>query len=96
LQRRDMVTTKEEYQKEMEARLGEIEGQIEELMAQATRSDYDEYLTDLRTQQESAKAKLAELEEARGEAWQDLKSQLDKAVSDIQNALFVVTSGSSE
>ena len=91
-----MVTTKEEYQKEMEARLGEIEGQIEELMAQATRSDYDEYLTDLRTQQESAKAKLAELEEARGEAWQDLKSQLDKAVSDIQNALFVVTSGSSE
>jgi chromosome segregation ATPase len=91
-----MVTTKKEYQKEMEARLGEIEGQIEELMAQATRSDYDEYLTDLRTQQESAKAKLAELEEARGEAWQDLKSQLDKAVSDIQNALFVVTSGSSE
>ena len=85
-----------EYQKEIETRLGEIEDQIEELMAQATRSDYDEYLTEIRTQQESAKAKLAELEGARGEAWQDLRSQLDKAVSDIQSALFVVTSGSGE
>jgi chromosome segregation ATPase len=89
-----MVTTKKKYQKETEARLGKIEDQIEELMAQATRSDYDEYLTDMRTQQETAKAKLAELEEARGEAWQVLKSQLDKAVGDIRNALFVVTSGS--
>jgi uncharacterized phage infection (PIP) family protein YhgE len=89
-----MVTTKKEYQKELQAQLGEIEDQIEGLMAQATRSDYDEYLTEIRTQQETAKAKLAELQEVRGEAWQGLKSQLDKAVSDIQSALFVVTSGS--
>jgi hypothetical protein len=85
------VTTKEGYEK-IEAQLDEMEAQIEELMAQATQSDYDDSLTDIRTKQERAKAKLAELDEASGEAWRDLKAELDKAVSDVQNALFVVTS----
>jgi DNA repair exonuclease SbcCD ATPase subunit len=88
------VVTKKEYQEEMEARLGELEAQIEELMAQATRSDYDDYLTDIRAKQEIAKAKLAELKKASGESWQELEAQLDKAVSEVQNALFVATADS--
>lgn len=86
--------TQEEYQEKTRARLGEMEAEIEELMAQATQSDYDEYLTDIRTKQEAAKARLAALEESSSEAWQELRTQLDKAVSDVQNALFVVTSDS--
>jgi hypothetical protein len=91
-----MAATKKEYIKETRAQLDAFEVQIEGLMAQATHSDYDEYLTDIRVQQESAKATLADVEEVRGEAWQDLKSQLDKAIIDIQNALFVITSDSDE
>ena len=88
------MVTKEEYRERTRARLEEMEAQIEELMAQATRSDYDEYLTDIRAKQESAQARLAALEEASGEGWQELRTQLDKAVSDVQNALFVITSDS--
>jgi DNA repair exonuclease SbcCD ATPase subunit len=92
--RRAKVVTEKEYLEEMEKRLDEMEAQIEELMAQATKSDYDDYLTDIRTKQESAKAKLAELEKASGESWQELRAQLDKAVSDVQNALSVATADS--
>jgi hypothetical protein len=91
-----MAATKKEYMEETRAQLDAFEVQIEGLMAQATHSDYDEHLTDIRIQQESAKATLADMEEVRGEAWQDLKSQLEKAITDIQNALFVITSDSEE
>jgi hypothetical protein len=89
-----VVTTKEEYKKEIEAQLDEMEAQIEELMAQATQSDYDDYLTDIRAKQELAKAKLAELKRTSDEGWRELRAELDKAVSDVQNALFVVMSDS--
>lgn len=88
------MTTKEEYHKEMTAKLGETEVQIEMLMAQAIEADYEEYLTDIRVKQESAKAKLAELEETSGEEWQDLRANLDKTVLDVKNILSVVTADS--
>jgi hypothetical protein len=91
-----VVSTEEAYKRDIRSRLGELEVQIESLMAQATHSDYDEYLTDIRTKQEHAKAKLAELEEADGGGWQDIRSELDKAVSDVQNALLVATADSGE
>lgn len=91
LQGWDEVDKKREYDETIKAQLSEMEAQIEDLMAQATHSDYDEYLTDIRIKQESAKAKLAQLEEAQGEAWQNARAQLDKAVSEVQNALFVAT-----
>jgi hypothetical protein len=92
MKRREAVTTKEEYHEQMVKRLGEMEVQIEELMAEATRSDYNEFLTDIRVKQETAKAKLAELQESSGEAWQDLRTEVDKAVNGVETALFVVRS----
>jgi hypothetical protein len=83
------VDTKTEVQEQVRARLDEAEAEIEALMAQATQSDYDEMLTDLRVKQELAKARLAELEGVDGETWHDLKSELDRAVSEVQNALQV-------
>jgi hypothetical protein len=88
------VATKQEYQEKMKTRIAEIEAQIESSMAQATHSDYDEYLTDIRTKQEQAKAKLAELEEADGGEWQEIRAKLDKAVSEVQNAILVATADS--
>ena len=85
------MATKQEYQEKMKTRLGEMEAQIEALMAQATHSDYDEYLTDIRTKQEQAKARLAELEQADGGEWQEIRNELDKAVSEVQNAILVAT-----
>ena len=41
--------TRKQYLEATEARLGETAAQLEELMAQATHSDYAEYLTDIRT-----------------------------------------------
>ena len=86
------MAAKQEFQNKMQARLDDLEAQIEELMAQATRSDYDEYLTNIRSKQENAKAKLAELEAAGDEAWVDHKSSVNRAVRDVENALFVMTS----
>jgi hypothetical protein len=83
------VNTKKEVQEEMRAKLGKTEAQIEVLMAQATQSDYDEFLTDLRINQERAKAQLARLEEADDEAWQELKAELDRTVGAVQSALQV-------
>jgi hypothetical protein len=83
------VNTKKEVQEEMRAKLGKTEAQIEVLMAQATQSDYDEFLADLRINQERAKAQLARLEEADGEAWQELKAELDRTVGAVQSALQV-------
>jgi hypothetical protein len=88
------VGKKEEYQKSVAAQLDEMKAQTKELMAQATRSDYDEHLTDIRTKLESAKAELAELKEASDESWQDLRARLDKALGDVQNDLSVVTADS--
>ena len=88
------MTARNEYQREKKLQLDELEARIEELMAHATHSDYDEYLTDIRIKQESAKAKLAQLEEAQGEAWQNLRAQLDKAAGEVQSALFVATADS--
>ena len=88
------MATKQEYQEKMRTRIAEIEAQIEALMAQATHSDYDEYLTDIRTKQEQAKARLSELEEADGGEWQEIRAELDKAVSEVQNAILVATADS--
>lgn len=85
-----METKKLEYIQEIKVRLGDLESQLEGLMAQATQSDYDEYLTDIRDKQESAQARLVDLEEAGGYEWQNVRAQLDKAVREVQNALFVV------
>ena len=93
---KDEVEAKKAYVEKTRTRLGEMETQIEELMTQATRSEYDEYFSEIRTKQESAKARLEELEGASEEAWQDLRVPLDKAVNDVQNALFVVTAHSGQ
>jgi len=88
------VATKQEYQNEMEARLKDLETQIDELMTEATQSDYDEYLADIRSKQEDARAKLAELEEADGESWLALRTEVHQAFSDVEDALFVMRSDS--
>ena len=88
------MTARNEYQREKELQLDELEAQIEEMMVQAPRSDYDEYLTEIRIKQENATAKLAELEEANDEAWQTLRVEMDKAVREVRNALFVLTADS--
>lgn len=83
------METNQEIQEQIREQLEEREAQIEALMAQATQSDYDEYLTDLRLNQERAKARLAELQEAEGEQWHRLKAELDQAMAEVQNALRV-------
>ena len=89
-----MELTKQEYLWDAEARLEASEAQIEKLMAQETRSDYREYLTNIRLKQESAQAKLAQLAEAEGETWQDLRSDVDQAIGKVEDILFVAKAGS--
>jgi hypothetical protein len=83
------MTARNEYKQQKRSQIDELEAQIEELMAQTTEASYDEYLTDIRIKQENAKAKLAQLKEAEDEAGQNLRAELEEAVRDVQNALFV-------
>ena len=86
--------TKEEYLREFKARIGQTETEIEELMAQATRLDYDEYLTGIRANQEIAKAKLVELKKASDDNLGQIKAELERAVSEVENGLLVATADS--
>ena len=84
--RRDTAEAKEESNYDTRAQFDALEVQIEGLMAQAMHSDYDRDLTDTRTRQERAKARLAESEQAEGDNWRDIRIKLDRTVHDVQNA----------
>lgn len=89
-----MHTTKEQYLREFKARIEQTENEIEELMARATRSDYDEHLTSIRAKQEIAKAKLAELRKASDENLWQVRAELERSVSEVENGLLVATADS--
>lgn len=89
-----MQKTKEEYLREFEARLGQTETEIETLMVRATRSDYDEHLTSIRANQEIARAKLVAFKEAGNDKWLETRAELERVVSKVENALYVVSGGS--
>lgn len=88
---------KEAYQKKLQAQLDEWSVEIEKLQAKADKAEADaqlEYykeIEELRSMQEAARSKLAELKDASDDAWEDLKAGLDSAWNSLGNALKSAT-----
>jgi biopolymer transport protein ExbD len=87
---------KEEYQKQMEARLQELDREIRELQAGAqskatalkeeSKAQFDQALEELRNKQQAAADKLDKLKSSSGKAWEDMKSGMDSAMGDLSKA----------
>ena len=84
---------KSAYRNKLEARLDQWRADIDKLQAKAreagadARLEYDKQINNLRDQQDKARKKLGELDEASGDAWKDLKSGFEKAWDDLGSAV---------
>lgn len=84
---------KSAYRQKLEARFDQWRAEIDKLQAKATeagadaRLEYQEEIEKLRDQQEDARAKLDELDNASDEAWEDLKSGIENAWDDLGEAV---------
>ncbi|HSB06750.1 MAG TPA: universal stress protein [Thermodesulfobacteriota bacterium] len=81
---------KKAYQEKIETQLKEWEPKIDALKTKADKAKtdaqamYKEQVENLRTKQEAARQKLQELRDSGGEAWEEVKVGLDKAIEDLK------------
>jgi LPS O-antigen subunit length determinant protein (WzzB/FepE family) len=84
--------TKEEFQKKLEARLGELDGEIAKLrekggdLKDQAKTDWDLKMADLETKREAARAKLAEVRDSSVEAWKDIQQGAQSAWDELDKA----------
>ena len=84
--------SKEEFQKNLEARLTQFDAEITKLREKGRdRSDqakvaWDQKLVDLETKREAARAKLTEVSHASAEAWKDVSQGAQSAWEDLEKA----------
>ncbi len=92
--------TKEDYEKEIEAKLDELGKDIDKLGDKAdelggeAETEIDQAIdkADLEEKREAAENKLEELKSASAETWEDVKPEVDKAVDEFENAYQQVAS----
>jgi nucleotide-binding universal stress UspA family protein len=84
---------KKAYQEKVELQLKEWGAQIDELKARAEKSKadlkvkYEEQIKDLKSKQEDVKQKLSEIKGYGGEAWEDLRGGVEKALGELKDAI---------
>lgn len=87
------MSMKEAYEQKLQAQLDEWSAEIDKLKARADDAEADaqlEYykeIEELRSMQEEASNKLAELKDASDDAWEDLKAGADSAWDSLGSAL---------
>lgn len=92
------MSMKEAYEKKIQAQLDEWGAEIDKLKARADAAEADAQLKyykeieELRTMQDDARGKLAELKEAGDDAWEDLKAGIDSAWVSLSSAVKSATS----
>lgn len=88
---------KSAYRQKLEARLDQWSTEIDKLQAKAVeasadaRLKYEDQVKALRKQQDEAREKLSELDDASGEAWKDFRSGVEKAWDDLGDAVKKAT-----
>ena len=84
---------REAYRQKMEAQIKEWKAKIDELEARAgkitaeARGEFHRLMERLRAYQTELPGKLSEMKNASGEAWESLKSGVEKAAADLGDAL---------
>lgn len=86
------MSRKAAYREKLEAQIGEQRARLELLKAQAKRAAADvkiiacEEIGDADAKLDAFKSKLKELGNAGGDAWQDMKSGIEKAWDDLSES----------
>ena len=92
------MNKKEIYHQNLQAQLNEWSEQTDKLRAKADKAgadaqlEYNKHIEELRSSQQAAIIKLAELKDANDDAWEDLKAGMDSAWSSIGKTLKSATS----
>lgn len=87
------MSTKQAYQKKVQAQLDEWSAEIDKLRAKADRADADAEIAlrrevdNLRDKQNEARRKLDELSAAGAEAWEDVKDGVESASTSLGHAI---------
>ncbi|MCF8051699.1 MAG: coiled coil domain-containing protein [Desulfobacterales bacterium] len=87
------MNEKEAYRQKIEAQIDEWKAEMDKLNARAKKLDAEgrieaeSRIQDLKARQEAARAKLDELRRAGDAAWKDVKEGLDRAVSELGDAV---------
>ncbi len=83
----------QDYQGKMERQLSELGEKIDELTDEAAnaaedvRQEYYENIDMLRSQKDMIQSKLQELKNSSGDAWEDIKTGLDRTWDEAQGVL---------
>lgn len=86
------MSNKEAYKAKIRAQLDEWKAEADKLRARIKKSQADKkidsskYLDDLKVKQQDARAKLKQLESSGEDAWEDIKSGLDKATAELKDS----------
>jgi TolA-binding protein len=84
--------SKEEFQKNLNARVNELDAQIATLrekgrnLKDKAKANWDQKMTELETKRDAARAKLAEVRDSSGEAWKDVRKGAQSACDDLDKA----------
>ena len=83
---------KDEFQKSLDARLKELDGEIANLrekgrdLKDEAKVNWDRKMADLETKRDAARAKLAEVGHSSAEAWNDVQKGAQSAWEDLNQA----------
>ena len=83
---------KEDFQKNLDARLNELDAKIVKLrekghnLKDKAKANWDQKMAELETKREAARAKLTEVGHASAEAWKDVQKGAQSAYDDLDKA----------
>jgi LPS O-antigen subunit length determinant protein (WzzB/FepE family) len=83
---------KEDFQKNLDARLNELDAKIAKLrekgrnLKDKAKANWDQKMAELETKREAARAKLAEVGHASTEAWKDVQKGVQSAWDELDQA----------
>lgn len=86
------MSNKEAYKQKVRAQLDEWKAEADKLRAKIKKNQADKkidsskYLDELKVKQQEARAKLKQLEDSGEDAWEDIKSGLEKATSELKSS----------
>ena len=89
---------KEGYKKEVQEKLKALDQKIDELKGKAAglkgeaKKEFNKDMTELRKKQKSAKKEWGKIKGATARGWEKVKSGMDAAVQDVENAYNKVAS----
>ena len=84
--------TKEEFQKNLDARLKETDAEIAKLrekgrdLKDEAKANWDQKMAELETKRDAARAKLAEVRDSSAEAWKDVRKGAQSAWDELDKA----------